>query len=683
MKKNILFILLSFTALGIQAQTFSDDNFIYTAAPKRAVKAAEFNSLTKDEVTQTVTYFDGLGRPVQTIAIGQGGNGENIVTPIEYDPFGRPEKEYLPYTVANGGSNYSRIDPVTAINDVTAYYNKPKYDNTSNPFSQKLLESSPLNRVLKQAAPGASWEMGNGHEIKLDYQTNKDEEVKLYKAASSWNSGSGLYEIAFTDGGYYAKNELYKNVTYDENTAANPAESSGSTVEFKNKEGQVILKRTYDLGAKHDTYYVYDIYGNLTYVIPPKADGTISQEVLDGLCYQYKYDDHNRLVEKKLPGKQWEFIVYDKLDRPVATGPALSPFKDDTAVGWIITKYDAFDRPIYTGWSNTTSNSAARNTLQSAQNTAAVLFETKQTSGSIDGISVNYSNVIAPTSFKLLSVNYYDNYVYPGAPSIPTDIEGQLVLVNVKTLATGSWSRVITISSSIVGETSTTFYDDKARPIRTYTQNYLGGYTYSDSKIDFIGKNQYTITKHKYGSATAEITVREEFTYSVQDRLLTHTHQVNGGTVQLMADNKYDAMGQLESKKVGNSTGNPLQKVDFSYNIRGWLTEINKIDNLQQNTDPVDQFAFKLNYNTPQLGITDVNGLYNGNISETFWKTGADALERAYGYQYDKLNRLKNAVYEKNNLTTNAYNESLTYDKNGNIISLVRNGDTDPQIQHI
>jgi hypothetical protein len=234
-----------------------------------------------------------------------------------------------------------------------------------------------------------------------------------------------------------------------------------------------------------------------------------------------------------------------------------------------------------------------------------------------------------------------------------------------------------------VGETSTTFYDDKARPIRTYTQNYLGGYTYSDSKIDFIGKNQYTITKHKYGSATAEITVREEFTYSVQDRLLTHTHQVNGGTVQLMADNKYDAMGQLESKKVGNSTGNPLQKVDFSYNIRGWLTEINKIDNLQQNTDPVDQFAFKLNYNTPQLGITDVNGLYNGNISETFWKTGADALERAYGYQYDKLNRLKNAVYEKNNLTTNAYNESLTYDKNGNIISLVRNGDTDPQIQPI
>ncbi|WP_163410243.1 DUF6443 domain-containing protein [Flavobacterium ajazii] len=683
MKKYILLILLSFTVMSLQSQTFSDDNFIYTVAPKKAVKTAELTTLTKDQVTQNVTYFDGLGRPVQTISINQGANGENIVTPIEYDPFGRQEKEYLPYAVANGGSSYLRIDAATALNDVTTFYNKPEYDNTSTPFSQKLFESSPLNRVQKQAAPGASWEMNNGHEIKLDYQTNTAEEVKLYKATASWDSGSGLYQIAFTDAGYYAKNELYKNITYDENTAANPSETSGSTVEFKNKEGQVILKRTYDLNSKHDTYYVYDIYGNLTYVIPPKAEGTISQEILDGLCYQYKYDDRNRLVEKKLPGKQWEFIVYDKLDRPVATGPAVSPFKDETAVGWIITKYDVFGRPVYTGWNNTTCNAAARNTLQTAQNSATVLFETKQTSGSIDGISANYSNAVAPTSFKLLTVNYYDNYVYPNAPSVPTDIEGQTVLVNVKTLATGSWTRAITIPSSTAGETGTTFYDDKGRPIRIYTQNHLGGYTYSDSKLDFVGKAQYTVTKHKYTSAAAEITVREEFTYSAQDRLLTHTHQINGGTVQLMADNKYDALGQLESKKVGNSTGNPLQKVDFSYNIRGWLTGINKIDNLQQGTDPVDQFAFKINYNATQTGITDVNALYNGNISETFWKTASDATERAYGYQYDKLNRLKNAVYEKNSLTTNAYNESLTYDKNGNILSLVRNGDTDPQIQPI
>ncbi|MBP4139146.1 DUF6443 domain-containing protein [Flavobacterium geliluteum] len=681
MKKYILLlILLGFTSSGVVAQTFSDDNFIYTAAPKKAVQAANFNTLTKEEISQNVTYFDGLGRPIQTIAIGQGNNGLDIITPVEYDGFGRQLKEYLPYAASNGGTYYPKIDPTSAIDATRVFYNN-KYQNTDNPFSEKKLEASPLNRVLKQAAPGSSWAMNSGHEIKLDYQTNTATDVvKLYRATASWQAGSGLYEISLAEDGTYTAGELYKTVTYDENTTATPIETAGATIEFKNKEGQVILKRTYAAGDKHDTYYVYDLYGNLTYVLPPKVSGAINSDVLDGLCYQYKYDHRNRLVEKKLPGKQWEFIVYDKLDRPVATGPAFSPFKDETAQGWLITKYDAFGRPVYTGWSGQTCTSAARKSLQDAQNGATLLFESKETSGTIDGISVNYSNNIEPKVFKLLTVNYYDNYAYPNAPAVPTSIEGETVLANTKTLATGSWTRVVTTAAAILGETTTTFYDAKARPIGSYTQNHLGGYTSSNSKIDFSGKTLYTLTKHKRSSGDTEISIREEFTYTAQDRLLTHTHQINGGTVMLLAANEYDELGQLKGKSVGNSTGNPMQKVNFSYNIRGWLTEINKMDNLQQDTDPVDLFAFKLNYSDNPMNPA-VRALYNGNIAETFWKTASDNAERGYGYQYDNLNRLTNAMYAKNGLVTNAYNESLSYDKNGNIVSLGRNGDIDPQIQ--
>ncbi|TDO67868.1 RHS repeat-associated protein, partial [Flavobacterium chryseum] len=645
-----------------------------------AVRSGNFNTLTKEEVSQNITYFDGLGRPVQTTAIGQGRNGSDIITPIEYDSIGRQVKEYLPYASSNGGTSYPRVNPATAINGLLSFYGTEKYENTANPFSEKKLESSPLNRVLKQAAPGTSWAMGSGHEIKLDYQTNAGDEVKLYKATATWDSGSGLFEIAFSKSGNYQANQLYKTITFDENTSTNPSESAGSVVEFKNKEGQVVLKRTYEAGDKHDTYYVYDIYGNLTYVIPPKADGTINDAVLNGLCYQYKYDDENRLVEKKLPGKQWEFIVYDKLDRPVATGPALSPFKDDSNVGWLITKYDAFGRPIYTGWNNQTANSATRKSLQDAQNNAVVLFEKKEASRTIDGIAADYTNSIVPTSFKLLTVNYYDDYAFPNAAAVPVTIEQQAVLSNVKGMATGNWTRVATTASAMLGETSTTFYDAKARLIRTYTQNHFEGYTVMDSKLDFTGKPLYTISAHKRTKGDNEITIREEFTYSPQDRLLTHTHQINRGVVQLLAANTYDALGQLESKNVGNSTGSPLQKVDFNYNIRGWLTEINKTDELQQNTDPLDLFAFKINYDKTQTEIANVKALYNGNISETYWKTGSDNLERSYGYQYDKLNRLASAVYQKSKLTTDAYNENLSYDKNGNIQFLNRNGDMDPQI---
>jgi RHS repeat-associated protein len=646
-----------------------DHNYIITTTYKKpTINALETPSA--DQAQTNITYFDGLGRPMQQIANKQSNSGKDIITHIGYDAFGRQTQEYLPYGATSSNMAYE----AQAAANTISFYSTEKYENTSNPFSEKKLESSPLSRVLKQAAPGNAWAMDGGHEIKLDYQTNTASEVKLYETRTNWNAGLGLYEIAFLDNGNYAASELYKTITYDENTA--PGAKVG-TEEFKNKEGQVVLKRTYESGIKHDTYYVYDTYGNLTYVIPPKADGAITEEALNGLCYQYKYDNRNRLAEKKLPGKQWEFIVYDKLDRPVATGPANSPFKEDTAVGWLITKYDAFSRPIYTGWLNSTANASSRKTMQDAQNTTAVLFETKQISGTIDGIAVNYSNAIAPTTFKLLTVNYYDNYDYSNAATVPAAVEGQHVLANAKGLSTGSWTRALGLASAITGETTSTFYDSKARPIHTYTQNYLGGHTISSSKLDFTGKPEYTITKHKQATGAVELAIKEEFTYSPQDRLLTHTHQINGGVVQLLADNKYDELGQLISKKVGNNTGNPLQNVNYSYNIRGWLTGINKIDNLEQNSDPKDLFAFKINYNKVDWSTAAANALYNGNIAENSWITGSDGtgIIRGYGYQYDQLNRLKNATYQTPGLTDNKnyFGENLKYDKNGNIRYLQRN----------
>lgn len=675
--KNIFKLLLVLFSCNVVGQT-QTENYVKTVAYK-VPSAVKIPSPTITQAAQNITYFDGLGRPVQQIAGKQSTSSKNIITHISYDSFGRQLNEYLPYEASSATLAFDLSAETGTLN----FYNTTAYENTANPFSQKSLESSPLNRVLKQASPGNSWVMSAGHEIKISYQTNTATEVKLYKANTVWTPGSGLYEISFVDGGNYVANELFKTVTYDENTAATPTETAGSTVEFKNKQGQVVLKRTYDAGSKHDTYYVYDIYGNLTYVIPPKVDGAaITTDILNGLCYQYKYDNNNRLAEKKLPGKQWEFIVYDRLDRPVATGPVFSPFKDDASVGWIITKYDVYGRPIYTGWSGQAVSSAARYTLQTAQNSATTLFENKATL-TIDGIATSYNNSIAPTSFKLLTVNYYDDYNFAGAQTPPTTIIGQTVLTNVKGLPTGTWVRALTTAASTAGETSTTFYDGKARGISTYVKNHLTGVSHTDTELDFTGKALTVQTEHQRLSGGAKINIEEKFTYSPQDRLLTHTHKIGAGTPQLMAANTYNSLGQLMSKNVGNSTAAPLQKVDFTYNVRGWLTEINKTANLQQGTDAKDLFAFKINYNTTQAGISGVNALYNGNISETFWRTGADNTERAYGYQYDNLNRLKNAVYEKTGVTTNAYNESLTYDKNGNIMSLLRNGDSDPQIQPI
>ncbi|WP_242412058.1 DUF6443 domain-containing protein [Flavobacterium sp. Root186] len=686
MKKYIIIIvLLLFASSGtIQAQNFSDDNFVYTSTPKKAVQSANYGTLTKDEVTQNVTYFDGLGRPIQATAINQGGNGSDIITPIEYDNYGRQIREYLPYWLSNSTLNYPRIGITSSLASLNGLYNTAKYDNTTNPFSEKSIESSPLNRVLKQAAPGTSWAMNNGHEIKSDYQTNATNEVKLYRATTNWDAALGLYTIAFVDAGYYGANELQKNVTYDENSAANPAESAGSTIEFKNKDGKIVLKRTYDSGVKHDTYYVYDTYGNLIYVLPPKAEGTITVDILNNLCYQYKYDVRNRLVEKKLPGKQWEFIVYDKLDRVVASGPANSPFSDITSAGWMVTKYDVLNRPVITAWMSGSVTNADRKTLQDTQNALTTnLSETKIAAAvntTINGVAFRYNNNAWPSSgYHVLTVNYYDDYNYPNAPTIPASVETQSVYYNTtvkpKELATGSWIRILETSTLYKNELSYTLYDGKAKPIRTYTQNHLGGYTYTDSKLDpFSGELQYSITRHKRLSTDTELMTKDVFTYSAQNRLLTQTNQINGGAVELIVSNTYDELGQLISKKVGNTAAVPTQNINFAYNIRGWLTGINDVTALTKAGDPKDLFAFKLNYNT--AATAGVSALYNGNIAETYWTSNnSETTLRGYGYVYDKLNRLKTGIFKQNGIVNNFYDETLTYDKNGNIMSLMRNGD--------
>jgi hypothetical protein len=561
MKKILLLLLiLPFWALGQTAT----ENYIKTTTYKGA-------GATLPQVQ--VSYFDGLGRAIQQVAVGQSATGKNIVTPIEYDAFGRQVKDYMPYS-----SGVSDLEIVSSpITDLINFYQTDAYQNTLNPYSEKRLEASPLNRVLEQAAPGNDWSLGNNekHTIRFDYQTNTViDSVKRFTVTSNWDEVKGLYDIprSLTPINYESS-QLYKTITKDENWVSGLA---NTTEEFKDKEGRVVLKRTYakvNSGTeleKHDTYYLYDQYGNLTFVLPPLVDTNlvVSNSVLEGLCYQYKYDYRNRLVEKKLPGKQWKFILYDKLDRVVATGPAYSPFTDQqsptaTPIGWMITKYDCFNRPVYTGWTMASSiDNTQRKNSQSALNNLTSFSESKTTSGTIDGIPVFYTNAITiiPGTFKLLTVSYYDNYDYPNSPTIASSVvEGQqLVYYNNSTrkpkgLPTGSWERVLQSQNDNIGHRSYTLYDNKSRPVKSSTANYLGGYTEVESKIDFSGKTLQTITRHKRVNNDPEIRTDEVFTYSDQDRLLTHTHQINGGTVQLLAANTYNEMGQLQSKNVGGT----------------------------------------------------------------------------------------------------------------------------------
>lgn len=600
------------------------------------------------------------GNQASISGLVNGFESSDIVTPTTYDDFARQAKEYLPY--AKPGT--TGLIQTTAFTDVLGYYNTPKYENTTNPFSEKSFEASPLNRVLKQAAPGNSWkiQVSAGHEVKLDYQTNIATEVKQFIAVSADRlSDLGLYEPSLTQTVNYSANQLYKTVTKNENWVSG---LDRTTEEFKDKEGHVILKRTYDNQVPHDTYYVYDQYGNLSYVLPPLTNGAFDDTTLNNLGYRYKYDYHKRLVEKKLPGKEWEYIIYDKLDRPILTQDANLRVNKK----WLLTKYDAFNRPVYTGEYTNTSVTTRKLVQDLATSSTALLYEQLQGVTTIGDASAYYSNLSFPnTGINLYTVNYYDNYSFDLIGPLPSAAVSYGVIPesNVKGLATGSKVRVL-VSGTVKWTTNVIYYDVKGRQIYNYNYNdYLQITSTLKTYLDFAGKVIETTSTHFRGAVTT--TVVNGFTYDHTGRILVQKQRINSQPEEIIVSNGYDDLGQLINKSVGGKTNqNRLQNIDYSYNIRGWLKGINDV-----NAMGTDLFAFQISYDIPTSGGI---ALYNGNISQTFWRTAnADTGLRSYNYTYDALNRLTFATDNLGN-----YNENPTYDKNGNIKTLFRKGNITP-----
>ena len=652
---------------GTGVTLLSDRNYVYTLIPREAT--TDETQLSSEEKLESVTYFDGLGRAEQQVSISAGGNQQDLITHIDYDAYGRQDKEYLPYAFASNNGQFAN----NALSQTESFYDTPKYENTNNPYSEKAFEASPLNRVLKQAAPGNDWVMGGGHEIEMDYQSNINFEVKRYEVDLTFANNTYTPQLVLN--GSYHQGELYKSVIKDENHDGSSSKAH-TTEEFKDAEGRVILKRTYGTSkvngitltnAPHDTYYVYDIYGNLTYVLPPSAEpheSTPTTPILNELCYQYIYDHRNRLVEKKVPGKDWEYIVYNRLDQPVLTQDAHLRAQNR----WLFTKYDAFGRVAYTG---IMSSSSTRTTLQNTLNSLSTMSVNQQGSATtIAGTSIYYNNGAYPTSniVELHTINYYDNYTFDKAGGNSETAYGVTPITNAKGLATGSKVRVLT-TNPVQWITNVMYYDIKGRPIYTYTHNpYLATTDKVKSELGFDGRVTRVTTTHQKGLAPI-ITTEEIYEYDHQNRLETHKQSINGATnPEVIVSNQYDELGQLESKGVGGkATQSRLQTVDYSYNIRGWLKQINNPGNLGN-----DLFAMQIKYTNPiQAQGQD---LFNGNIAEIDWKTQNDNVLYRYTYHYDALNRITKADFTGPSQWARYRLDNVQYDKNGNITNLRRNG---------
>jgi len=719
-------LLLGITA---RAQTTSQ-NYVRTRAPRLKVPTVtKLDALTptKDSVQTTIQYDDGLGRPLQTVQQRASFGGNDVIQPFSYDGYDREDKKYLPYINTSTSYGSYRSDALNSGAGVNAFYNPGgtatadgKQSNgivlTPNPYGQTGFEVSPLGRPVEQGSPGVSWkitgtpsEASTNHTQRTVYTTNNQiafstsnisandgsRQVALYTAQINADGSRSLLRTGNT--ATYGNGQLDVTISRNENWV--PTDKCfGTTETFKDKEGQVVLKRTYNIKGSAaqmlSTYYVYDERNQLSFVLPPGASPdtsgvAISQNTLDNKCYQYRYDGRGRLIMKKVPGKGWDLMVYNKLDQVVGTQDSVQRMKAPQE--WTITKYDAMGRVIITGTYQHSGSTAGTNMRTVMQ--GLVDGQSAQWEGPSTVTSHGYTSNCWPASWaQSLVINYYDSYTgIPNFPSAYNQLSNTLYSNHTTGLVTASRTLVLNTTADYLWTVN--YYDEEGKIVRVFKQHYLGGssslnqYNYDDvsTKYNFV-QQPVKITRTHYmknagGTAgTPILTSTDSLVYDHVGRKLKTLNTLKDGTNTAQAqvtvvNNIYNEIGQLKQKRLHSLNGTSfLQNVDYRYNARGWLTNINNptftADGGLTNTDTNDQFGMELKYDGATMP------LYNGNIGNMKTLTGSVSGNSypalTYNYTYDKLNRLTNAISTTSTANDNFYNENFSYDLMGNILKLNR-----------
>ncbi|HTF16615.1 MAG TPA: DUF6443 domain-containing protein, partial [Chryseolinea sp.] len=354
-----------------------DHNYVRQTTVLKAglttVAAVDAASIT-DKIVST-EFYDGLGRPVQTVTRQASSSGLDMVQARIYDQFGREATKYLPY--ADGISGWYKEnalkDPTTGVytegKQYQFYQTGGLLPTDTVPLSRTRFESSPLNRPVELGAPGATWKpdatdsyTSADKTAKKAYQVvNSATEVRLFTFV--YPAAGSTERLGIVNGGtsgaptYYPANKLYRNRTKDEN--------GSEVIDYADDQGRTILRRVQFAASPSgindtdyaSTYYIYDDFGNLTCVLPPEATKALATGYLNQTdankevflrrwAFRYRYDERGRMIRKQVPGAGQVIMVYDNLDRLVLTQDSVQRAKSTRE--WIFTRYDALGRPVLT-----------------------------------------------------------------------------------------------------------------------------------------------------------------------------------------------------------------------------------------------------------------------------------------------------------------------------------------------
>ena len=633
MKRKYMFMALLCYALTTAAQDASH-NYVRTRS-----MLDEMGGKYLDKVE----YFDGLGRPFQTVLKKVTASNSNLVTLQEYDVAGRAVNSWLPIV-----SSAEYVAPAAFKSSAPS-----NYGNDSRPYGQPVYEASPLNRTVKEYGPGAAWH--GGHSVNTDYLANSTANAQLNCINYGVSSAGAL-----TSNGSYASGQLSVVKTTDEDLNV--------SYTFTDKMGHVVLSRQMKGSETHDTYYVYDDKSNLCFVLQPMYQSLAN---LDLYAFQYKYDGRNRCIWKKLPGAGYMEMVYDNADRLV--------FSQDgnqralTSGNWTYYKYDGLNRLTEQGTcTNKVTTSGTNVLVQHFYDSYAFRSQAgfnnsnfpDDASGNGKGALTASVATVLGSSNKIYTAYYYDikGRVVKTVQSNP--LGGYDVAATVYTFT--NKPATVTHTHTASGKTTRTevytySYDHADRLLKV--EHTLGGtkITLADYAYDNLGRLQ---SKSLHGSATNKLTyaynVRGWLTGISGSKFTQNLYYNNGngtakynGSISSMtwkAGNEstirgykftYDGLSRLMNATYGETAGINTNTNRFSENVTAYDKNGN-IKTLQRYGQTaassyglIDNLTFTLAGN--QLSRVDdaaAASAYNGGFEFK------DGVKQANEYTYDSNGNL-------------------------------------------
>lgn len=634
-------------------------------------------SALPENVSVATDYVDLMGRPIQKVLKQASPSKKDFIAPVAYDKYGRVAAQYLPYAQQSDNTNDGKYKQNMLLQDSLFYhslfptedifYNKTKYD------------ASPLQRVLKVTAEGDSWTGSDKGKTLVQRASTTADSVRFWTI--DINSED---DVPVTSAMYIAGSLLAEEVT---------DEDGKKKIMYKDELGRMVLSKVQALASPASghygwlcTYYIYDEMNNLRMVISPKAVEALiavswnlsgNAAIRTGLCYAYYYDNKGRMIMKYIPGKDKSYIAYDLLSRVVMTQDA--NLRQTTE--WTYVKYDGQSRPVKSGLITSAlskdaiiSNAAASADYPTLSGTYSVSSETYYddytwTSGT-------------PLSSSLVTTNINSTNFYTSYNAFPEYAQSVVVSNRIRGTATGSKVNIIGTSDYLY---TLTLYDDFGRAVQVKGTNYSGGTDVVTSQYSFSGRVLRTHVAHQKSGTNAQThTLLTKYNYDHAGRITTIVKNIDGSGDKTIAQNTYNELGQVVSKKLApayNSNAG-LETLNYEYNIRGWLVGMNR--DFVKDVNTSNWFGFEVAYeNTTNIisGQSYAQAQYNGNITGITWKGRGDAQKRKYDFTYDAANRLLAADF--NQYSSSSFNKTanvdfsvsnMSYDANGNILTMNQKG---------